>query len=202
MKTNSVQNFKTVKKNSVSNNVAKTGALVGAVASGTYLLRNRADIFTKNINNAKKLGLYNNNVKARLFGIPAGFALGLIGVGALLGKTFGLIAEKMEEIKCLNESKKVIAEKLKEEIKNLEPVSLSELEKIDEMIDYSQEETLKDLESIPHSELEKIGEMIDNLQEETLKDIEKPIDFEYIDKCICPQCQDENWTDNNEDYAD
>lgn len=114
MKTQSVQNH------SISNKIAKVGASVGAIGSGAYLLKNAGDIFKKNIRNAKAF----NSLKIVL--IPASFAAGIVLAGAVVGKTVGLIVEKIKQYKEINELKKVLPEVLSEEIKKIKPISVEE----------------------------------------------------------------------------
>lgn len=122
MNINSIQNGQ-----KLSNKTTKAGALAGFVGSAAYLLKNKEDIFTKNIKNAtlakvdslkenfnivieenldrvKSLKLLDPKTKALIFGIPAAFVAGAVLLSAIVGKTAGVVAEKVQAKKVLNNS--------------------------------------------------------------------------------------------------
>ncbi len=122
MNINSIQNGQ-----KLSNKTAKAGALAGFVGSAAYLLKNKEDIFTKNIKKAtlkkvdylkenfnivieenldrvKSLKLLDPKTKALIFGIPAAFVAGAVLLSAIAGKTAGVVAEKVQAKKVSNDS--------------------------------------------------------------------------------------------------
>lgn len=119
MNINSIQNGQRL-----SNKTAKTGALAGLAGGAAFLFKNREDIFTNNIKiatNHKLISLKENfgivikekldckkalkilepKTKAQIFGAPALLVAGAVVAGALIGKTAGVIAEKIQAKKAI-----------------------------------------------------------------------------------------------------
>lgn len=180
MKINKFQNAIVEKNNVLSNKIAKNGALVGLATSSAYLAKNFDDIFAKNIrnvnkmtveyvaakfpNSAKEMGADKlladivKKTKIRTVAIPLAATAVVTAGAALIGKTIGVIAEKIQ------------AKKLDKAIEQIR----QDIQSNQSSVDATNEE-------------ERIGKMIDELAEKSIKDLETPIDFEAIDAQILPQ---------------
>lgn len=142
MKTKNVPSCNFPKKQSLSNNIAKRAALAGLGCSSIYLGKNFDDIFAKNIrnvnkmtveyvaerfpNSAKEMGADKllasivKKTKIKTVAIPA-IATAVVTAGAaLVGKTIGVIAEKIQQKKELDKIGKMIDENAQKAIADLE----------------------------------------------------------------------------------
>ena len=112
------------------------GTVVGAGVGTGYLIKNGKDIFINGIQE----GLKNADVpvkKAMPIAVAVSIAtVGLTaGIGRLIGAGIAKIADKIKQHKQEKELKQVLAEELPENIKDVKPISLAEIEKISEMPD-------------------------------------------------------------------
>lgn len=174
----------------LSNKTAKVGAAAGLTASAAYLFKNRDDIFAKNIRNVKKMtvdyvarrfpesakeiGAENllativKKTKIRTVTIPLAAATIVIAGAALVGKTIGLVAEKIQEKMEIHKIGKMIDKNAAEALAELnKPI---DYEKIDKSL-----EPIVDAEELATLMAEAQGE-----QEPSFKGSETLMPF-YID---------------------
>ena len=113
----------------------KIGTTVGAGVATGYIAKNAKQLFKdipqKAVENgvSKKLGYAASGVASAIF------AAGIIGAGRLIGAGIGKIVDKVKQHKAENEVKAILPEVLNNNLKNIEPISVAEMEKIAEMSD-------------------------------------------------------------------
>lgn len=110
------------------------GTIIGAGAGTAYMLKNGKDIF---INGIQK-GLQGTDVSPSL-ATPIGVGVSILsvgiltGMGRLIGAGIGKIADTIEQHKAQKKLKEEIAETISqkaEELNNIEPISVGELEEM------------------------------------------------------------------------
>ncbi len=108
------------------------GTIIGAGAGTGYMIKNGKDIFIKGI----QKGLEGTDVPVRL-ATPIGIGVSILsvgiltGMGRLIGAGIGKVADTIEQHKAQKKLKEELVETLSqktEEFKNIEPISVGELE--------------------------------------------------------------------------
>ena len=125
-----------VNSNSQVQKGKQIGTVIGAGVGAGYLVKNGKDIFINGIQEGLKKG--DVPVKnAMSMGVAVSVAaVGLMaGVGRLIGAGIGKISDKIKQHKQEKELKQALSEVLSKNIKNVNTISIAEMEKIAAMPD-------------------------------------------------------------------
>ena len=112
------------------------GTVVGAGVGTGYLVKNGKDIFINGVQD----GLKNADIPVKKF-MPIAVAVSIAtvgltaGIGRLIGAGIGKIVEKVKQHKQEKELKETLAEVLTENVKDIKPITVEEMEKIANMSD-------------------------------------------------------------------